>query len=201
MSTWIRMWTPALRHMLTFRRQYRRWVCGLLTYCGNTCFGSGLPLAATCWQPLGPKASVRPPSTQGCTPAWAGPTGRRTCGPFHCRHVCLLTLAASPCQSLSQWLWDAYQCVRLIADVGHGRWAKDAVHLYFKATPSTILRCIAALRPSPSAPASPYVVTWGSPRAASSGWQPSARQGLVTHVKRGSRPMIGGTGVAARFGL
>ena len=73
---------------------------------GITFFGSGLPLSATCWQPLGPKASVRPPSTQGCTPAWAGPTGRRTCGPFlmpahglpTCPE-CLLTLAASPFHS------------------------------------------------------------------------------------------------------
>ena len=83
-----------------------RWVCGLLRCYGITFFGSGLPLAATCWQPLGPKASVRPPSTQGCTPAWAGPTGRRTCGPFlmpaHGLPTCpgcLLTLAASPFHS------------------------------------------------------------------------------------------------------
>ena len=50
--------------------------------CGTTCFGSGLSLAANYWQPLGHRASVRPPSTGGCTPAWAGPTRRHTCGPF-----------------------------------------------------------------------------------------------------------------------
>ena len=82
--------------------------------------------------PSDPSPPVRPPFTQGCTPARARPTGRRTCGPFlmpahdlpTCPE-CLLTYYGR--KSLSQWLWDAYQSVRLIADVGHWRCANDAV--------------------------------------------------------------------------
>ena len=78
---------------------------------------------------------------------WYGPTAYLRAFPdASARSVDMSRVSAhSGRKSLSQWLWDANQSVRLIADVGHWRCAKDAVHLYFKSTPSTIRRCVAAL--------------------------------------------------------
>ena len=48
-------------------------------------------------------------------------------------------------KSLAQWLWDAYQSTRLIADIGHWKTSGDAFNLYFVSSRAVILDCIARL--------------------------------------------------------
>jgi hypothetical protein len=49
-------------------------------------------------------------------------------------------------KSMATWLWDAYNNLRLITDIGHWANAKAyAVNLYFHTSRTNILRCIANL--------------------------------------------------------
>ena len=48
-------------------------------------------------------------------------------------------------KSLAQWLWDAYQSTRLIADIGHWKTSGDAFNLYFVSSRAVILDCLSRL--------------------------------------------------------
>ena len=131
---------------VTFRRQCRRWVCGLLRdyLLRFRPPSGGYLLAAPRTQGLG--SATFHPGLYTCLGRAYRTAYLRAFPDASTRSADMSRVSAhSGRKSLSQWLWDAYQSVRLIADVGHWRCAKDAVHLYFKSTPSTILRCIAAL--------------------------------------------------------